>query len=403
MDVVMIKCAARFLVLYCLVSASYSTAATSSFNCDSFLSQPIEKQRAEFTKARDLFIRNFSQIKGVDNSAWELTKLLQQKRFDPNIEKGVYLAHLPGHLLNYNENIDTAFLKNLQQAINNLEDIGKCFHYRKNNTKKQNPLMALKLYENDSAQSQDDVSHIFFGYTTSAMQQGNAIKVARGADTRECSLANCVFKNIPIEKAREFVKSHTVIRLVHSPVELQRIQANAQAQPHEKQLPDKSWLTGVKLYKTGEIFTSPEIYVNIGYYAGEQLIGKNVLQLPWVTKKGMNRGNTLLLDWPVGSDKAKVVVMESDVDIPYDVMLDAAFGIGKYFTDENSTTGSLLSSLHSAISGWFSGTGWGDDDYIGTVVIDRNAQMPEIATDEGSAILQLRHESEAKRFPIYGQ
>ncbi len=399
----MIKLAARFFVLYCLVLTSYTTASTTSFSCDSFLSKPIEKQRAEFTKARDLFIRNFSQVKGVDNSAWELTKLLQQKRFDPDIEKGIYLAHLPGHLLNYNEKIDTEFLKSLQQAINSLEDIGKCFHYRKNNTKKKNPLMALKLYENDSAQSQNDVSHIFFGYTTSAMQQGQVTKVARGADTRECSLANCVFKNIPIEKAREFVKSHTVIRLVHSPVELQRIQANAQALPNEKQLPDKSWLTGVKLYKTGEIFTSPEIYVNIGYYAGEQLIGKNVLQLPWVTKKGMNRGNTLLLDWPTGSDKAKVVVMESDVDIPYDVMLDAAFGIGKYFTDESSTTGSLLSSLHSAISGWFNGTGWGDDDYIGTVVIDRNAQMPEIATDEGSAILQLRHESAAKRIPVYGQ
>ncbi|GFR71680.1 hypothetical protein ElyMa_005685800 [Elysia marginata] len=393
----------RLLIFISIFIASYSFAASSAFNCDTFLSKPIEQQRAEFTQARDYFIQNFSHIKGLDNSAWQLARLIQQKRFDPEIDKGIYLAHLPGYLMNFSDKVDTDFLKQLHLAINDLEDIGKCFHFRKRTDKKKPPLMALKLYENINSLSEDDVNHIFFGYTTSAIKQGKPVKVARGTDSRECTQSSCIFKNIPIEKARNFIKTHTVIRLVHSPVELERMQANAPEHPHEKHLPAKSWLTGVKLYKTGEIFTSPEIYVNIGYYASERLIGKNVLQLPWVTKKGLNRGNTLLLDWPQGSDKAKVVIMESDVDIPYDIMLDAAFGIGKHFSDESSTSGSLLGSLQGIISGWFNSSGWGEDDYIGSAVIDRAAQIEEVATDEGSAILQFNHEAAARRYPIYGQ
>ena len=398
----MIKCVVRLFVVFVFLMANHAFARNTDFNCDTFLSKPIEQQRIEFTQARDFFIQNFSHIKGLDNSAVQLARLIQQKRFDPEIDKGIYLAHLPGYLMNFSEKVDTNFLKQLHLAINDLEDIGKCFHFRKRADKKKHPLMALKLYENINSISEDDLNHIFFGYTTSAIKQGKPVKVARGTDSRECTQSSCIFKNIPIEKAREFVKSHTVIRLVHSPVELDRIQAIAPEHPHEKHLPSKTWLTGVKLYKTGEIFTAPEIYVNIGYYANQRLIGKNVLQLPWVTKKGLNRGNTLLLDWPQGSDKAKVVIMESDVDIPYDIMLDAAFGIGKHFTDESSTSGSLLGSLQGIISGWFSSSGWGEDDYIGTIVIDRSALMEEVATDEGSAILQLSHEAAANRYPAYG-
>lgn len=384
----MLKLVAKSITVFYFLSALQAFAA---FNCNTFSSQSVEQKRTEFTHARDMFIRNFGQMKDSDNSVWELARLLQQKLLSPSSDKSIFLADLPEYLLNSNEYIDVHFLKQLQLAIDDLENIGKCFHYQKRNRNKKDPLMALTLYDNTSVLSKNTLEHIFFGYTTSVMKNGVPMKVARGMDSTECSQTNCIINNIPADKAKGLANTHAIVRLIHNPVELKKFQHNVKEHPHEKQLTTKSWLNGITLYKYNGIFPNPEIYANVIYYANEDLIEKNILPLPWVTKKGQNDGNSLLLNWPIGSDQAHVVLIESDMDIPYNVMLDAAVGIGQYFTGPSPQPDSSLSNLTS-IAGWLLSAAWSPDDYIGTAFIDRSAPAAEITTEEGSAVLRLQHE-----------
>ncbi len=225
------------------------------------------------------------------------------------------------------------------------------------------------------------------------MQDIKPVNVARGTSTEECKGHECAFKNIPLERAKELITEQTVIRLVHSPKELDNIVSSVPEQPDEDVLPSKTWLTEVALYKTGEFFTQPEIYTTVLYYSEDRLITKTVRPLPWVNKKGVNEGSTLLLDWPRGSDNAKVVLMESDLDLPYKTIANIIFGIIRHFSGTSSVVTAITERLQNKSPEVpIESNSWGADDYIGTLSISRRDAVTEAMTDEETATLKFKHQ-----------
>ena len=221
--------------------------------------------------------------------------MLTNQAFDLDIGNGIYLANLPRFISYTNKYIDAYFFRVLQTRINKLETIGKCFHYQAQNTSPQ-PLMALKLYKPENSSPFDEPSQIFMGYTTASKRNGRPAKQARVTSPQECTMSQCNFTDTPLDQARELLKTNIVIRLVHNPKEVEKVVSIAPEQPDEVHLPVQTWLTEVTLFKTGEIFTRPEIYMSIAYYSEEQLISKIIRPLPWVNRKGFNTGSSLLME-----------------------------------------------------------------------------------------------------------
>ncbi|KEI72699.1 hypothetical protein [Endozoicomonas elysicola] len=386
----------RKIYLYLLIHSIFSLCTLPSavsakeFNCIQFLNQPVEQQREKFTAARDQLIEHFSKSDSYGFSTSDLASLLRKKKFDPDIGNGVYLVHLPNFIFETNQHINADFVKDLYFKINNLETIGKCFHYQAQETSPQ-PLMALKLYTPEDSNPFDASNQVFMGYTTVSTLNGKPAKQARVTSPQECATHQCIFTNTPLEQARELLKTNTVIRLIHNPKELAKVVYVAPDQPDENHLPLQTWLTEVTLFKTGEIFTRPEIYMTIAYYSEEQLISKVARPLPWVNKKGINTGSSLLLEWPTGSDRAKLTVMESDMDIPYRSIANIILGIFQHFISDSYASPAITSIAEHMQDQPKSATSWGDDDYIGKVTVHRRGALTDIMTDEGTATLKLQH------------
>ena len=372
----------------CLIISSEVPAK--DFDCIEFLRYPLWQQREQLTVARDQFIEYFNRSENHGFSISDLANLLKKKDFDPEIGNGVYLTNLPDFILDTRKHIDDDFLKALTMKINALEEVGKCFHYQVQETS-TDPLMALKLYTPDQDSAFDPDTKLYMGYTTVSVLNGIAVKQARFTAPEECDAYQCTFTNVPLAKAKKSLETNSVIRLIHNPKELEKVVHDTPEQPDEKLLPSQTWLTEVTLYKTGEIFTRPEIYVTIAYYSGEELIHKNVKPLPWVLKKGLNTGYSLLLDWPAGSDKAKLAIMESDMDIPYRSVFNIILDIFQNFISDSSVSSGIDSISERLEKRPQLGKSWGDDDFIGKATIYRRAKTTEVITYEETAILKLQH------------
>ncbi|WP_066016495.1 hypothetical protein [Endozoicomonas atrinae] len=369
--------------------SSVSASVTREFDCIQFLKQTAEQQRDQFTVSRDQLIEILSNSTNSGFKTTDLAELLSNQNFDPDIGNGIYLANLPRFISYTNKFIDADFFRTLHTRINKLETLGKCFHYQAQNTSPQ-PLMALKLYKPENNSTFDDENQIFMGYTTASKSNGRPTKQARGTSPQECTTYQCNFTDTPLEQAKELLKTHTIIRLVHNPKEVEKVVSIAPEQPDEDHLPIQTWLTEVTLFKTGEIFTRPEIYMTIAYYSEEQLISKIIRPLPWVNRKGFNTGSSLLMEWPTGSDRAKVTILESDMDIPYRSMANIVLGIFKHFiTDSYAST--AINSITDHLQDKPRSTRWGEDDYIGKVTVHRRGTHLEVMTDEGTATLKLQH------------
>lgn len=381
----------KIFVYSILLLCPVSEASIDDFDCNQFLRLPIELQRNEFVSARDQLIEHFCRSEQDGFTTAELADLIGSKDFDPEIGNGIYLAHLPELILDTNREISTEFVKSFSSRVNRLEDIGKCFHYQTANTTTE-PLMALKLYEQKTRRLSVNTNRIFFGYTTVTLLDNQPVTVIRGTSTDECKGDQCTFKHIPLERGNELITEQTVIRMTHSPKELNTVISAVQALPDEHFLPSKTWLTELTLYKTGEVFTSPEIYTLIFYYSGDRPITKVVRPLPWVNKKGVNKGSSLLLDWPGGSDSAKVVLMESDLDLPYKAIVDIISAIIQHFSAISSVAIAITERMQDEPVLPTGSERWGCDDYIGTVTVNRRDAINEIMTDEGSATFKFKHQ-----------
>ena len=269
-----------------------------------------------------------------------------------------------------------------ESEIDSLEQKAICYHFNGSENYGGDRLMMLKLYEDEtSTEKPANQQNIAFGYTTT-LPDGRSSPVVHFTYPGYCSNQVCHFQHMD---KKEF--SGTGVRLVHHPEVVESMVTELSSTPVGE--PEVTDLTVLELNKTGEIFTTPEIYAAVYYYGDEVKIDEDsfdrrmMVDIPWALFEGSNSGRTRLLKWQ-NQSKAHVVIMEDDQDLPFSDMqnvIKLAFKLALELSSEGSDVINFAESLNRVVTtkdtkgnhGLFNIlAGWQEDDLIDELVLERN-------------------------------
>ena len=373
-----------------------SGSAFSAFDCSSFLNTDSESKKTQLENSRDSAVCALANLDA--SSAHQVTKILKNQQ-EASSETSLinFLA-----ALQQQTSLDAELIKLAQSSACHLNRLGQCYLNHKVANEDGEGLIMLKL---NNTVSKEYTEPVYFGYQTTVLVDGKdqAERVFRFTSSDVTSNTGCVFTNIPISELEALKQVNTVIQfsknvaLVEQTKELTKGLTKELAKELTKGQPDKTtpcandntrWLSGITLHKTLELFTKPEIYVNVGYYDDDNLVSKEVVDLPWVTSKGFNSGKHLLLRWPQRANKAKLVIMESDENFPFEVVIkDTDATIALKYIDPSDHADQSKALIDLSPNHWKKSLE--TDDYIGAATVYRGQVESEVPTVEGDAIFHF--------------
>ena len=392
------------LLLSSLLSIPWGAVAHSE--CDKlFKSSDRTQRQIEFIKARDRLISHFSPEKNATVIA-EVIRQSTAASPDKVVKNALWLKDVPREVIRHAEALGLTEERAREVAgeveveIDLLENKAICYHFTELEYYDSDRLMLLKLYD-DVNVAQDDKSEqpIAFGYFTTTTD-GNSSRVVHLTYPGNCGNRKCHFTNIDKDQFKG-----TGIRLVHHPEVVETMVTPLSSVVNGN--PVVTDLTGMELRKTGEIFTSPEIYAAVHYYSEDVDIDKKsfdrrmMVDIPWALEKGSNHGRTRLVSWH-NQTKAHIVIMEDDRDIPFGdiqqviklgfkaaieflpvggAIINFAEALGRVIDTKDTKGDDRLVALLE---------GWQKNDYIDELVLkigfDQDKPQPGI---KGNATLQL--------------
>ena len=389
----MLKRCSMFLLLAMLLSS----AARGDYECKDVVEKPIRERVVLFKSVMDTLI---SRVKpGVNGK--RVAKALRNNMAD-GVPKSLSILNIPDVIEQFKDELEEPpegwekRIESWKESTMMLEVIAQCHHYGEVDLER--PLVFLKLYEASEVEDPD----VAFGYI---------VRSGKGEDTRrsirytlasecegiECNFRDQVLKDADLEKLE---KNHSFIRIVHNPKAKSKI--TEELSDTVNGLPVVSYLSDMKLSKTGEMFTDPEIMVAVSYTdENDQILHKFQTSIPWAMEKGDNKGSTRLLEWQPEYKKAHIVVYEYDITFPLGRILDAIAEGMKYalsFSKEGSALASMLDKTKEALdsrynSSDFNLTDYFDDmtsnDLIGAVTVTRDQmeKQSKVEDKEGNVIL----------------
>ena len=295
--------------------------ATAHTECEKLFTSivPIKRQK-QFINDRDRLISHFSP----DRNATVIADVIRHSTAAGSqkvVKNALWLVDVPAEvirhasLLGLTKKRAREVAADLKSEIEILEKKAICYHFKELEHYHGDRLMMLKLYDNVTVEEADtSTPPIAFGYFTTTTD-GNSSRVIHLTYPGDCANRECHFTNIDKSDFRG-----TGIRLVHHPEVVETMTTGLSNVAHGDPLVTD--LTGLELAKTGEIFTSPEIYAAVYYYGEDIDIDKKsydrrmLVDIPWALKKGANYGRTRLLTWH-NQTRAHIVIMEDDRDIPF--------------------------------------------------------------------------------------
>ena len=375
-----------------------SPVVMAGFDCEDMQSKTFHEQKTQFRQAREDFIGQMQ----LHIYAKKVINVLRHSSAD-DMPNSLYVSDIPKKIAEFKYQLDAPeegwekrldFWKN---AAGELEEMARCYHFGYLGDDNKEPLMLIKLYDNG------DEKPVIAGYRTTA-RDGSPSKIIAYTKVEEsCSERKCGFTDTFL-KEMDF-SQFTAIRLTHHPEATPKAADNLTDKPHG--LPKVSYLTGLKLEKTGELFTDPEIMMTVAYTGGTGEHRTSVVDIPWaVTADKLNKGRTLLFNWEDFS-QASVIFYEDDLDIPYGKIVKImAAGIKLTLSLVPAATPalSIIEGVKEALKNKeVDGDtslitymdGLGENDLIGEIVITReklrNQQDSVLTTVKSQATLHLHH------------
>lgn len=304
----MINWLRHFTVLACTLMPALLTAG----ECDFITKKKFSERQALLWEKMETFISHLQPAEYYPSIINGLKKR-SPTAGEAGVQNAIWLKDLVPALRKEAEILMTTpkeekevILTKLQKEVNDLILTASCYHLKK--PQPESPIMMLKLL--DQGESTDPL----FGFMTTT-KEGKPGIGARVTRPSQCKGGHCTFSHIT--KA-EFQKE-TAVRLIHAPLATRNYTDGLAFEPAVAgELPEETYLTRLNLKITGEWFSDPEMtYSLVCLDEKEEKVFSLGGAIPWATNKGENiSGLTLLVPWQRGCVKAKVALIENDVELP---------------------------------------------------------------------------------------
>ncbi|MGI9278755.1 MAG: hypothetical protein ACR2PX_03885 [Endozoicomonas sp.] len=293
--------------------------------CSDITSLRLDKQEQTFIAMKESFIGTLKPSEHLDQ--------IRELTTDPKLQDeagDLTLQSLPDIVRERYPNIPKAILDDFTSQIEELDRVADCFHHGKRN---KASLMKLRYRKVKATET----PYIGFLLPKEPAQP----RKAKVASFSSCEDKTCQFT---VKNVDDLDKD--VILLVHRAARLSTpvIHSSPIVDPKAlstKRLPERAYLLELDLQKVGEYFSKPEIYMQLSYYNGDQLIREDTIEIPWAKEKGVNKGKTEIIIW-VHADSVQLTLMENDWEIPFRL-------IGKILSKAVSMGLQLASASHPEI------------------------------------------------------
>lgn len=307
------------LVLVSSLSCSTSLLAFNSEDCSAFLEKKVSEQVNELYCAQDRFIESL----GLHEHG---TKFLQVMK--DGTQKKEYiempLSEFPDAVRKNYSTAGEDIVRNFEQSILDVDAISKCHGHHRLDSKDQS-VLKWRYYRIK------DTDNPFVGYVKPdpkvvAQEGRKAPLIGHVTDPDSCSAGKCELRDIDLKDIQKDAVRlvYRVEYMTYSGREGDVTTTEAVTPPGGGVWPKSSILTSLKLKKTGEVFTDPEIYFLLTYYKNGKVVRVDSVDIDWANQKGINKGEVELLVWKE-ADSVDLVLMERDVKIPVRGLLKAVF------------------------------------------------------------------------------
>ncbi|WP_062262790.1 hypothetical protein [Endozoicomonas arenosclerae] len=355
--------------------------------CSDISGLGLEAREQRFTVMKESFIGAMKPSEHLDQ--------IQALSRDPDLldEAGdLTLQTFPDIIRKQYPSVPKEVLDKFSERIEELDRVADCYHHGKRNKDALMKLRYRKVKATDSP---------YIGFLLPKRKdQPRQAKVASAAT---CYDRQCDFT---VKNVDDLDKD--IILLVQRPARLSTsvMYSKPLTDPKAtatKPLPERAYLLELDLQKVGEYFSKPEIYMQLSYYNGDQLVRQDTIQIPWAKEKGINKGKTELIIW-LNADSVQLTLMENDWEIPFRLIgkiLSKAVEIGMQLASASHPEIGHIQNALDTLSNRSSSEApdfydaldrMNADDLLDTVRLQRTNQGTYMPMKKGVVKMTLKHD-----------